>query len=63
MLNKNSVDIQAVKELQNAVRGVIVILETMDDATYDAVDDFIDPDKAGRYTDMLDWLQHIMSIR
>lgn len=63
MLNKNSVDIQAVKELQNAVRNVIDILETMDDATYDAVDDFIDPDNAGRYTDMLDWLQYIMNVR
>lgn len=63
MLSKNSVDMQAVNDLAIAVRGVINILETMDDTTYDAVDDFIDPNKAGRYTDLLDWLQHIMNVR
>lgn len=63
MLSRNSVDIQSVKDLQNAVRSVIDILETMDDATYDAVNDFVNSDNAGRYSDMVEWLQHIMSVR
>jgi hypothetical protein len=62
MLNIKS--FKAVKELQNAVRNVIDILDAMDDETYNAVDDFADPsDNAGRYADMVEWLQHIMSVR
>lgn len=62
MLSRNSVDRQAVKELENAVRSVIDILDDMDDATYDAVDDFAGSDD-GRYRDIVEWLQHIMSVR
>ena len=53
---------KAVKELQNAVRSVIDILDAMDDETYGAVNDFASPNE-GRYTDMIEWLQHIMSVR
>lgn len=62
MLSRNSVDRQAVKELENAVRSVIDILDDMDDATYAAVDDFAGSDD-GRYRDIVEWLQHIMSVR
>ncbi len=59
MLNR-----KAVKELLDAVRDVIAILDAMDDETYNAVDDFADPSgNTGRYTDMVEWLQHIMSVR
>ena len=62
MLNRKSLNREAVKELQNAVRSVIDILDAMDDETYGAVNDFASPNE-GRYTDMIEWLQHIMSVR
>lgn len=62
MLNRKSLDRGAVKELQNAVRSVINILDTMDDTTYYAVNDLASSDD-GRYRDMIEWLQHIMTVR
>lgn len=58
------IDKSAVKELNDAIRNVIYVLEGMDDETYRAVSDIqVDVDgNEGRYIDMLDWLQFIGSI-
>ena len=49
-----------IADLQNKVRDIVDLLDSMNDATYDRVNDFTDPNH-GRYADMVDWLQYISS--
>lgn len=49
-----------IAELQNKVRDIIDLLDSMNDATYERVNDFTDPDH-GRFTDMVEWVQYISS--
>lgn len=56
------IDKTQVEELKNLVHQVCDCLDAMDDETYSAVNDFLDPE-SGRYTDMVEWLQHLYTVR
>ena len=55
------VNMRDVKSLEDAIKNVFNILDSMDDETYEAVDDFSEKSDHGRYQDMADWLQWIYS--
>ena len=49
-----------VRELEQRIRSVIDCLDTLDDDTYELVNDTVPP---SRYEDLVDWLQYISSVR
>lgn len=48
-----------IQDLSKMVSDILYLLESMNDATYDRVNDFTADH--GRYEDLLDWLQYINS--
>ena len=61
MDNSNYEPIQKhkIQNLSKMVSDILYLLESMNDATYDRVNDFTADH--GRYEDLLDWLQYINS--
>lgn len=60
-LNRDTQPIQKnkIQDLSNKVSDILYLLESMNDATYDRVNDFTADH--GRYEDLLNWLQYINS--
>lgn len=57
-----NVDKAKVNELKKIIREAVDLIDSMDDATYDAVNDYTALDY-GRYSDLIEFLQHLHSIK
>ncbi len=49
---------QKIAALKTQLRGMIDLLDSMNDETYERINDFSDPDH-GRFSDLLDWAQYL----
>lgn len=57
-LTKNDLD-----ALKLHVRAIINILDRLDDVGYEMVNDYNMDAESGRYSDMIDWLQYLNSVK